>query len=138
MNGTAHPNIASALGGFELAIGAHASDPSLAWDFIQIAQQRENMIDADNWSGWVPPDRNYWTDPLFTSGAPPYNEIFAKLLPASTLAPNTSDYTVWGNGFDTATGDIIANPSTTVDQAINAMKSYITQQLGANNVETIP
>jgi multiple sugar transport system substrate-binding protein len=138
VNGTGATDVASALGGWELSIGAQASSPDLGWDFIQIAQQRENMIVASNTAAWVPPDRRLWNDKQFTAFAPPYNEYFAKLLPAATLAPNTSDYTVWGNGFNTASGQIIQNPSTTVDQAINTLKTYVTQQLGQNKVTTLP
>jgi hypothetical protein len=36
-----------------------------------------------------------------------------------------------------ATGAIIQNPSTTVDQAVSILKSYVTEQLGSSNVETI-
>jgi len=137
VNGTGNPNAASATGGWELGIAANASQPDLAWEFIQTAQQRVNMINAANWAGWVPPDSKYWTDPLFVNLAPAYQTFFAKLMNVSHPLPNLPDYEVWANGFNTATGQIIGNPSTTVDSAINTMKSYITGQLGASNVETL-
>ena len=104
---------------------------------LQIAQKRENMITADNTGGWVPPAKNYWTDPLYANYAPPYQKFFANIMPVSTEEPNTSPFTVWGTGFNNATGAIIQNPSTTTDPAIGIMKSYITNQLGSNMVETI-
>lgn len=131
------PGIASAFGGWELAIGAATAHPSLAWDFIQVAQQRENMINASNTGGWVPPQRSYWTDPLYANYAPPYQKFFAKIMPIAVDEPNTSDFTVWGTGFNNATGAIVQNPSTTVDQAISIMKSYVTNQLGSGSVETL-
>lgn len=136
-NGTANPNIVSVLGGWELAIGANSAHPDLAWDFIQIAQNRVNMITADNTGGWVPPAKNYWTDPLYANYAPPYQTFFAKIMPYAVDEPNTSDFTVWGTGFNNATGAMIQNPSMSVDAAMNIMKSYVTNQLGANNVETL-
>jgi multiple sugar transport system substrate-binding protein len=136
-HGTGSPNIASSLGGWELAIGAQSAHPNLAWDFIQTAQSRVNMITADNTGGWVPPAKNYWTDPLYANYAPPYQTFFAKIMPIAQGEPNTSDFTVWGTGFNNATGAIIQNPSMSVDQAIGIMKQYVTNQLGASKVETL-
>jgi len=136
VNGTGHPNVGSTLGGWDLAVGAHAPNPSLAWDFIQTAQSRVNMIDAANWAGWVPPDSRYWTDPLFVKLAPKFQTAFAKILRNSRETPNLPDYSVWATGFGQATGAIIQNPSTSVSSAVSTMKSYVTGQLGANQVTT--
>jgi len=136
INGQA-PGIASALGGWELAIGAHSANQSLAWDFIQTAQQRVNMITADNTGGWVPPAKNYWTDPLYVNYAPPFQAFFAGIMPKAVGEPNTPNFSVWGTGFNNATGAIVQNPNMTVQQAVDVMKSYVTQQLGSNMVETL-
>ena len=135
-NGQA-PGYASSLGGWELGIGAHTANATLAWDFIQTAQQQTNMIDADNWGGWVPPDKQYWSAPQYVNYAPPYQSFFAKIMPSAVDEPNTTDFAVWGTGFNNATGAIIENPSTTPQQALNIMKTYITEQLGSNMVETL-
>jgi multiple sugar transport system substrate-binding protein len=132
-----NPPKESVLGGWQLAIGANSAYKKLAWDFIQVAQQRVNMIDADNWGGWVPPDRQYWNDPLYAKYAPPYQKFFAKLMPIAVDEPNLPDFTPWGTGFNNATGQIVQNPGTSVDQAINTMKSYIINQIGAKNVESL-
>jgi multiple sugar transport system substrate-binding protein len=137
MTGAA-PHIASALGGWEFAIGANSAVKQLAWDFIQIAQNRVNMITADNTGGWVPPVKKYWTDPLYANYAPPYQKFFAKIMPIAKDEPNLPDFTVWGTGFNNATGQILNNPSTTVNQAVNTMKSYVSNQLGAKLVESRP
>jgi multiple sugar transport system substrate-binding protein len=135
MNG-ASPQYVSALGGWELGIGAKSANQKLAWDFIQVAQQRRHMITADNTGGWIPPDRQYWSDPMYANYAPPFQKKSAQVMPIAVDEPNTSDFTVWGTGFNNATGQIIQNPKTTVAQAVNTMKSYVTGQLGAKNVET--
>jgi len=132
------PGYASSLGGWELSIGAQTAHAQLAWDFIQVAQQQTNMIDASNWGGWVPPSSVAASAPAFINYAPPYQAFFAKLLPASQEEPNTAPFTVWGTGFNNATGAIIQNPGISVSAAVNVMKSYITNQLGASKVETIP
>jgi multiple sugar transport system substrate-binding protein len=129
------PGYASVLGGWELSIGAQTAHAQLAWDFIQTAQQPINMEDVSNWAGWVPPSKSADDSPTYVNYAPPYQKFFAALLPQSTEEPHTADFTVWGTGFNDATGAIIQNPNTTVDQAIAIMTNYITGQLGANSVE---
>jgi multiple sugar transport system substrate-binding protein len=137
VNGTGNAaNAASTLGGWDLAIGAKSAYPSLAWDFIETAEQPGNLVTGSNWAGWVPPDKNQWTNPQYTQFAPPYQKYFAKLLPYSTELNNNSNFTIWATGFTQATGAIIQNPSTSVNQAISIMKSYVTGQLGADKVET--
>jgi multiple sugar transport system substrate-binding protein len=129
--------VASVLGGWELAIGAHTQNADLAWDFINTAQQQTNMVDASNWGGWIPPAKPAAQSALYENYAPPFQKEFAKILSYSVEEPNTSDFSVWGTGFNDATSAIIQNPNTTVDQAIQVMKSYVTNQLGASNVETL-
>lgn len=131
------PGYASSLGGWELSIGAQTAHAQLAWDFIQTAQQQVNMINASNWGGWVPPTKTADNAPQFVNYAPPYQQFFASLLPVSQEEPVTAPFTIWGTGFNNATGAIIQNPNTTIDQAINIMKTYISGQLGADKVEVL-
>lgn len=131
------PGLVSVLGGNELAIAASSPYKSLAWDFIQIAQQRENMLKTGFGAGWVPSDSRLWTDPTYVNYAPPYQKFFAHLLPKSSLAPELNDYTVWATGFNEATGAIIQS-NVSVSHAVAVLKSYVTNQLGGGNVETLP
>lgn len=133
----AAPGYTTTLGGWELTIGANCKNPDMAWKFIDIAQQKESMINGSNFGGWVPPAKSYWTDPMFTDFAPPYQTFFVNLLPDAIGMPNTSDYVAWATGFNQATGAIMQTPATTVDQAIGVLKSYVTNQLGADKVETL-
>jgi multiple sugar transport system substrate-binding protein len=130
------PDIASTLGGWGLAIGAHTAHASLAWDFINVAQQRVNMIDVSNWGGGVPPDTQYFSDPLYANFAPPFQAEFADIEPYGQEAPTTIDYNVWAQGFNAATQALQQNPSETVAQATNTMKTLIGNQLGSSLVET--
>lgn len=136
-NGQA-PGYATALGGWELCIGSHAKNADMAWNFINICQQQTNMINAANHAGFLPPVKSYWTDPAFVNYAPPFNGFFAQLIPAGVVLGNSlNDYDVWANGFNSATGAIMQKPQTTVDQAVGIMKQYVTNQLGADKVETL-
>jgi len=130
------PDIASTLGGWGLAISSHTAHAQLAWDFINVAQQRVNMIDVSNWGGGVPPDTQYFTDPLYANFAPPFQAEFAKIEPYGQEAPTTIDYAVWAEGFNAATQALQEHPSETVAQAVNTMKTLITDQLGSSLVET--
>jgi multiple sugar transport system substrate-binding protein len=140
VNGTGNPaNAVSTVGGWDLTIGANSQKGDLAWDFINIAQSKENTITAANTSGFVPPDQAYWSDPTFTEFAPPYQEFFANVLPNATAlngGKDGSSYTIWATGFTQATGAIIQKPSTTVDEAVTIMKDYVTGQLGQDKVTT--
>ena len=128
---------ASTLGGWDFAIAAHSSVAKAAFDFINIAENQQNSIDAANWAGWVPPDKDYWTTPAYTTFAPPYNAFFANVMPSATLTVSNAAYSVWVQAMGEATGAIAQNPNTTVDQAVTILKNYVTSQLGASHVEVL-
>jgi multiple sugar transport system substrate-binding protein len=129
--------IASVLGGWELAISSNSPNADLAWQFINVAQQQANMIDASNWGGWVPPSTTANTAPGYVDYAAPYQKTFAELVPKSVPQPQVTDFQVWGAGFNNATTAIMQNPPISVNAAINIMKSYVTNQLGSANVEVL-
>ena len=93
---SAGTGIASTLAGWDLAISSHASDPQAAYNFINVAQDSTNLIDAANWAGWVPPVESDWALPAYTNFAPPYNADFAKILPSATR--NTDECELLGMG----------------------------------------
>ena len=128
---------ASTLGGWDFSIAAHSQVAKAAFDFINLAENQQNSIDAANWAGWVPPDQDYWTTPAYTNFAPPYNAFFAKIMPSATLTPSNASYSVWVQGMGEATGAIAQNPATTVDQAVSILRNYVTNQLGASHVEVL-
>jgi multiple sugar transport system substrate-binding protein len=129
---------ASTLGGWDFSIAAKSKVAKAAFDFINIAENEQNSIDAANWAGWVPPDKAYWTASLYTNFAAPYNAFFADITPSSTLTPSNASYSVWVQGMGEATGAIAQNPKTTVSQAVGILKSYVTSQLGSSQVEVVP
>lgn len=129
--------IASTLAGWDLAIYSHASDPQMAYNFINVAQDSTNLIDAANWAGWVPPVKSDWSLPAYTKFAPPYNADFAQILPYATETPTSANYSVWVQGMGEATGMFVQNPKTTVSQALSTLESYVTQQLGSSATATL-
>ena len=131
---------ASTLSGWDYGISSHASAAQAAatMNFLNIAQDSTNLINAANWAGWVPPVKSDWTVPLYTNFAAPFNEEFGKLLPYSSELPSSSNYSVWVQGIEQASGQIAQSPSTTGAQAMASMKSFVTNQLGPSGVTTLP
>lgn len=128
------PGIASVLGGWEFAVSSSSPNADLAWEFIKIAQEKEHMIFAANHGGWIPPSTTAAADPAYVDFAPPFQSIFAELLPESVPQPQEADFQVWGAGFNQATTLLIQDPAASVDEAITVMKDYITGQLGPDQV----
>jgi multiple sugar transport system substrate-binding protein len=129
--------IASTLGGWDYAISAHSGNPSAAWKLINIMENQKNSIDAANWAGWVPPNRDYWTKPAFTNFAP-QQQLFAQILPHATLTPSSSNYSIWVQGMGNATGQLVQNGSTSVNSAVQTLSSFVSNQLGSSSIEKLP
>ena len=127
---------ASTLGGLGLAVSATMKEPQLGFDFIGVSQQKANIVDAANWGGWIPPEKDDWSAPAYTNFAPPYNKAFASILPYAIPVPSNSGYSVWAQGMGDATGALAQNPSMTVAQAVAVLTNYVMNQLGASHVET--
>jgi multiple sugar transport system substrate-binding protein len=130
---------ASTLSGWDYGISSHATSAqaTAAFNFLNVAQEPTNLIDAANWAGWVPPVKSDWTVPLYTSFAAPFNEEFGKLLPYSSELPSSANYSVWVQGIEQASGAIAEKPSTTGAEAESQMQSFITNELGSSAVATL-
>jgi multiple sugar transport system substrate-binding protein len=131
---------ASTLGGWDYGISSHATSQqaTASMNFLNIAQDSANLINAANWAGWVPPVKSDWTIPQYTNFAPPFNEEFGKLLPSSSELPSSANFSVWVQGIEEASGAIALKPSTTSAQALAQMKNFITNQLGPSAVVSLP
>ncbi len=130
---------ASTLSGWDYGISSTATsaETTAAQNFLNVAQESTNLINAGNWAGWVPPVKSDWTVPLYTSFAAPFNEEFGKLLPYSSELPSSANYSVWVQGIEQASGAIALKPSTTGAAAEAQMKSFITNQLGPSAVTSL-
>ncbi len=131
---------ASTLSGWDYGVSSGATSAQLqaSINFLNIAQDSTNLINAANWAGWVPPVQSDWTVPLYTNFAAPFNEEFGKLLPYSSELPSSSNYSVWVQGIEQASGAIAEKPSTTGAEALAQMKAFVTNQLGPSAVTTLP
>jgi multiple sugar transport system substrate-binding protein len=130
---------ASTLSGWDFGVSSAASSAqtTAAENFMNVAQEQKNLIEAGNWAGWVPPVQSDWTVPLYTNFAAPFNEEFGKLLPSSSELPTSANYSVWVQGIEEASGTLAQTPSTTGAQALATMKNFVTNQLGASAVTTL-
>jgi multiple sugar transport system substrate-binding protein len=131
---------ASTLSGWDYGMSSTATPAQLtaAGEFMNVAQEQTNLIEAGNWTGWVPPVQSDWTVPLYTNFAAPFNEEFGKLLRSSTELPSNANYNVWVQGIEEASGNIAELPRTTGAQAMATMKGFVTNQLGASAVASLP
>jgi multiple sugar transport system substrate-binding protein len=137
VNGAA-PNVASMIGGWNLSIGSASKHPDLAWELIDLAQSRENMLSNAIAVALVPSLPEYARDPEFLNVAPPFRAVFARIADTSEIAPLDPSYSVWAQGFLTATQAVVVNPSTSVDDAVNQMKDYVSNQVGPDSIVTLP
>jgi multiple sugar transport system substrate-binding protein len=85
----------------------------------------------------VPSLPEYAKDPEFLNVAPPFREVFAKIADTSEIAPLDPNYSVWAQGFLTATQAVVVNPSTSVDDAVNQMSEYVSNQVGPDAIVTL-
>jgi multiple sugar transport system substrate-binding protein len=129
------PDVASTLGGWDLAIYAKTRHPDLAWQFIDMTQRKENMLSCDIEGGWVPPVKSLASDPEFANFAPPYREQFAKLVVHSVGIPSDPNYPIWAIGMLQATEAAVLNPKISTNDAVQKLVDYVTNQLGPDAVE---
>jgi multiple sugar transport system substrate-binding protein len=129
VNGAA-PGTGTMIGGWTLAIGSGTKYPDLAWDLIDIAQQRKYMLTADIAVALLPPVTAYTHNPDYLNFAPPFRAAFVNISKNAEMAPLDPNYSVWGQGLLTATQAVVLDPTLSVDDAIGKMKDVISNQVG--------
>ena len=131
-------DIASVADGWDVGIYSKTKHAKLAWELVNLSEQPANEALIANNGGYVPPDPAVGNNPTYLNWAPPYQKIFANILPHSTVTLTTADFTKWTVGFGDATALLLQNPKATVQDAINMMKQTDTALLGSTKVTTIP
>ncbi|HEV2427242.1 MAG TPA: hypothetical protein VGS61_03355 [Acidimicrobiales bacterium] len=129
---------ASTLSGWDFGISAKTKNATADEELINMMQDTSNMVDAANWAGWVPPVKSYWANPTYANFDAPFAKEFGVLLPWSTELPSSSNYNVWVQAIEQASGTLAQTPSTTGAAALATMKQYVTNQLGSSSVVTLP
>jgi multiple sugar transport system substrate-binding protein len=131
------PGSATTIGGWTVAIGSASKHPDLAWDLVNLIQDRKNMLSADEAIALVAPVPEYTKDPAYLNFAPPYRAEFAKISMHATPVPSDPNFSIWAQGLLTATQAVVVNPNTSVDDALQKMKEYVTNQVGPDSVVSL-
>jgi multiple sugar transport system substrate-binding protein len=131
------PGQGGTLGGWDVAVSKGSKNPDLAWDLVNLLQQRNYMVFLANKAGFVPPDTEVAKSPDYVNYAPPFNGQFATFLPYDQLLPSNDGFAVWARGIEEATGQIAQDPTTSVSAALKTLHDTVVNQLGADEVETI-
>jgi multiple sugar transport system substrate-binding protein len=131
------PGFASTLGGWALGVYSGTKHSDLAWDLVKLMENEQNLVNAANWAGFVPPNSTFVKSPEFVKFAP-QQEFFGSILNFATPTPSNADYSAWGQGFEEATGLLVNKPETSVDEAINQLKNTATKALGEEKVQSLP
>jgi multiple sugar transport system substrate-binding protein len=127
---------ATLISGLQQAIYAKTPNPTLAFQLLDFMNQKASMLKAANDIELVPPVTSYASDPTYVNFAAPFQAQFAQYLSVGQSWPLQGDFTAWSVGFQQATGALIQNSSTTVDQAISILSKEVNEQLGAGKSET--
>ena len=126
--------VSSLIGGWDLALYSGTTKKECALALLDLMQSKANMAEVAVDGGFVPPNPSYSTESSFLDAAPPFQKVFADIIPFAQPYPHVADYSVWAYGFNQATEQLMQDPSTTVDQAIKTMTDYVTNPLGADKV----
>jgi multiple sugar transport system substrate-binding protein len=132
------PGGASTLGGWAFAISKASKNSTAAWNFIKLSENPENQLNTALWSGFVPPDTAVGQQAPFVKYAPPFQAGFNEYSKYGISLPNSTNFPVYARALNTVTGNFAQHPSTSITSALSTLKSTITNQLGANSVETQP
>jgi multiple sugar transport system substrate-binding protein len=129
-------DIASLLTGWDQAIYSGTPNAKLAFSLLNFMMQKTNLLTVDRDGEWIPPVTTDATDPLYANFGAPFQTTFANLEKYASEWPDIANLPVWSQAFQEATGNLEQSSSTTVQDALNTMQSYVSEQLGSSAVET--
>lgn len=133
------PGTGSSFNGVVLSMSKDPSDPDLAWSAIEIMQEKQNMKDIAAWVAVVPAVESLKSDESYLSlSRSPFQKAFADLSATSRGMPSQAEFPIWGNAFQQATQAMVLKPATTIEEGIEILRSYMANQVGAENLETLP
>jgi multiple sugar transport system substrate-binding protein len=130
------PGAVSALGGWATAISSSTKHLGLAEGLVKIMMAPHNQLLTAVWSGFVPPDTSIGTTKAFVNSAP-FQAAFNQYAKYGASLPTDPNFPVYARALNTATGDMVQNPSMSVAAAIKVVHDITAQQLGADKVETL-
>jgi multiple sugar transport system substrate-binding protein len=130
------PGIATTLGGEVFVMSKACQNKAAAWKFIELAQTPANLLTTAIGAGFIPPDPALGNTPEFIKSAL-FTQQFNSYQVAGRPLPQNTNFPVYVQALNTATGDFAQNPNTSVATALANLKAIVTTQLGANSVEVI-
>jgi multiple sugar transport system substrate-binding protein len=131
------PGQGSTLASWGLVMNASTKAPDVAWKVIDYMMKKDNLLLLDNFGGLIPPISAYNKEPVYVNFAPAFQTKFADLAKDSSGYPSSTAFKVWAFAFAQATETVVLHPNTSVDDAMNGMKSYMSNQLDANQFEIL-
>lgn len=133
------PGTGAGFNGVVLSMSKDPSHPDLAWSAIEIMQEKQNMKDIAAWVAVVPAIESMKTDESYLSlSRPPFQKAFADLSATSRGMPSQAAFPIWGNAFQQATQAMVLKPETTIEEGVEILRSYMANQVGEENLETLP
>ena len=109
--------------------------PEVTWKVIDFMMKKDSLLIVDNDGGLVPPIPAYNSAPAYVNFAPAFQTKFADLTKYSIAFPSAAEFKVWTFALLQATEAVVLHPNTSVDDAMNGMKSYMSNQLQADQIE---
>lgn len=137
-NGQA-PHTAATMDTQAAAIYKDTPNPDLAWAAVNIMTEKQQQLDLSAWGPAIPPTPSLSKDPVYLGySLPRFQTSFADLTATATSMPSSPELPVWAYAFQMATQTMVLKPDTSIDDAVNAMRKYVVDQLGEDKVETLP
>jgi multiple sugar transport system substrate-binding protein len=116
-------------------MNATSKAPDVTWKVLDFMMKKDNLLVVDNDSGLVPPIPAYNKEPVYVNFAPAFQTKFADLTSYSAGFQSAAEFKVWGFALAQATETVVLHTNTSVDDAVKGMKSYLENQLDANQIE---
>jgi multiple sugar transport system substrate-binding protein len=129
------PGIGSTLSSWGFVMNATSKAPDVTWKVLDFMMKKDNLLVVDNDSGLVPPIPAYNKEPVYVNFAPAFQTKFADLTSYSAGFQSAAEFKVWRFALAQATETVVLHTNTSVDDAVKGMKSYLENQLDANQIE---
>lgn len=124
----------SMSGGWALSMGAHATDPDLAWEVMTHALNRENAVKFAIEGGQIPVRADVAEDPAFLEAAP-MAEKFAALVDITGFRPAYSEYPRISLAIQEAMESVMLGQATP-EEAAQVYAEEVEGIVGPDNVTT--
>ncbi len=125
----------SLSGGWTLSISSKTKHAQLAWDFIKLATDRNNMLKIDLLDGNVTPRRDVAAMPAYKKAGQGMLAQFAAFNSFTQFRPAYAQYPTISNDIQTAMENVMTN-SATPQQAMQQYARAVTTYVGAKHVES--